>query len=103
MPKTKPEPTADPAEDEAPDADVKIEFRGQTFTVPRDVDDWPTTAWIARLEASTTNRTLDWLRFVELLLGPVQWQTLSLAAPTRGDFVAFLDEFTPTVTKECAL
>lgn len=102
MPKAKPEQDTTDSE-KSPDKDVKVEFRGQTFTIPRDVDDWPTTAWIARLEASTSGKTLDWLRFVELLFGPAQWQKLSLAAPTRGDFVEFLDLFTPTVLKECVL
>lgn len=101
MPKAKPEP--DDKVEEPSDKDVTIEFKGQTFTIPREVDDWPTTAWIARLEASTSGKTLDWLRFVELLFGAAQWQKLCLSAPTRRDFVEFLDVFTPTVLKECAL
>ena len=98
MPKAKTEPV------EEPDSEVRIEFNGETFTIPRDTDEWSTTAWLARIEATTTGRTLDWMRFVELLLGPVQWQKITpLTAATKGDFVKFLDVFTPTVVKECDL
>lgn len=91
-------------DDEAPVTDVVIEFNGATFTIPKDTDEWPTTAWLARIEATTTGRTLDWMQFVELLLGPAQWQQLTtLTASKKGDFVKFLDVFTPTVVKECDL
>lgn len=91
-------------DDETPVTDVVIEFNGATFTIPKDTDEWPTTAWLARIEATTTGRTLDWMQFVELLLGPAQWQQLTtLTASKKGDFVKFLDVFTPTVVKECDL
>lgn len=96
MPKAKTEP--------ADDVNVLIEFNGATFTVPRDTDEWSTTAWLARIEATTTGRTADWMRFIELLLGATQWRQLTaVTAATKGEFNKFLDVFTPTVVKECDL
>lgn len=92
MPKTK-EPTS---------TEVEIEFNGHTFTVPRDPDDWPTTAYIARINAATTGRINDWMAFVELLLGATQWTLLTTSTQTR-DFKKFLDEFTTVVKEECGL
>lgn len=102
MPKTKTEPTPD-VEDPT-DSEVRVEFNGHTFSIPKDTDEWPTVAWLARIEATTTNRTLDWMRFIELLLGPGQWRLLtSVTASTKGEFNKFLDAFGAAVKEECAL
>lgn len=95
MPKTK---------DAAPEVnpDVEIDFHGDTFTIPRDPDDWPTTAYIARINATTTGRIVDWMTFVELLLGVRQWDRLTTTTQTR-DFKQFLDTFTTVVKEECGL
>lgn len=98
MPKTK------PTDEIVEDSDVTVEFNGSTFTIPRSADDWPTVAWLARLEAESTRLTRDWLRFVELLLGQKQWDHLvKVAATRRADLTSFVDALVDAILKECAL
>lgn len=93
-----------PADDAPVSAVVTVEFNGSTFEIPQQSDDWPTEAWIARMQASTSGQLLDWLSFVELLLGPQQWKRLTKAAAgTKGEFKKFLDVMLPVVAKECEL
>lgn len=88
--------------DDQESSTVTVEFNGQKFTIPQDSDDWPTPAWIARVQASTTGTLLDWLKFVEQLVGPKQWKRLT-DNTTKGDFKRFLDVFLTAVAKECSL
>ena len=101
-PKPKPEPTPEVDDEEEPSGTVEMQFRGKTFTIPRSVDDWPTVAYLARLKATTSNLLLDWMTFVELILGEKQWQQLTLSTAARsGDFGEFVDLFGTTVAAEC--
>lgn len=101
MPKPKAAPDLPVIED---NTEVTVAFNDSTFTIPRKADDWPTVAWIARLDAESSGLTKDWLRFVELLLGQAQWKRLiEVAAGRKGDFTAFVDVLVSTIVKECAL
>lgn len=98
MPKAATKPVAEPTAEESPL--VEIEFNGQTFTVPRDADDWPTVAYLARLTAITSGRTMDWLKFMELLLGAAQWQRV-VDSTNAGQFREFLNTAIDAIKKEC--
>ncbi len=54
------------------------------------------------MQASTTGTLLDWLKFVEQLVGPKQWKRLT-DNTTKADFKRFLDVFLTAVAKECTL
>ncbi|QIS00992.1 hypothetical protein F5X71_00400 [Nocardia brasiliensis] len=72
-----------PAQREADgDDEVTVEFRGESFTVPADTDDWPTLAH----QALGSNRHIDGM---EILLGPKQWPRLIRLCPKKRDFEEF--------------
>lgn len=98
-----PVPKAKEVTEDPETAEVDVEFNGATFTIPRKADDWPTVAWIARIDAESSGLTKDWLRFVELLLGQSQWKRLIEVASRKADFTAFVDVLVTTIVKECAL
>lgn len=74
---------------------VAVEFNGQTFSFPRDQEDWPTRAIIA-----ASRKQYD--AVVEHVLGPTQWEVLmSAAAPSYKQFMEFLSVFADAVAAEC--
>lgn len=93
--KKKPEP-----EDQLDD--VEIIYGDLKVTVPRDGDDWPTKAELARLKAASTNDLSDWLAFIEQLLGSRQWEHV-ITRLNRGDFYSFVKTFNETVIEECSV
>lgn len=106
MPKNKPSESVELDEKTEPEPTdlVKVPFHGIEFTIPRAADDWPTPAYLARLEAISTGRLNDWMKFIELLLGEHQWRRLtSSAAPRAGDFKQFISVLGDVVQKECVL
>lgn len=83
-----------------PDDTVVITHGDLKVTVPRDGDDWPTQAELARIKAAGDPTLGNWLAFIELLLGD-QWSTVTDTLTRRGDFYAFVREFNETVQQEC--
>ncbi|MBU8819542.1 hypothetical protein KL864_27020 [Mycolicibacterium goodii] len=87
---------------DAPPADVTVPFKDHDYTFPRDVDEWPTPAYLAFLAARRANRLGEWLTFVETLLGPAQWQLLVSSTQT-GEFREFLDLIAEAIREKCEL
>lgn len=89
---------------ETPSDEVVIKFNDAEFTVPRNADDWPTVAYLARIKSANTRAITDWMEFIRLLVGPVQWELLTTqTATTTGQFKEFLNVFSDVVAKECDL
>lgn len=84
QPKRAPRRSAPQREAEAdPGEVVELRFGGRKFTIPADMDDWPTLAH----QAFAKQLHYDAL---EHLLGPQQWALLvTSAAKTKRDFVKF--------------
>lgn len=80
--------------DDTPSTDVELEFRGVTFTFPRDRDEWPTKA----IQAFSKRKYADG---VEQVLGSMQWDMLNDIAPKYKDFFAFIEVFGELQDKEC--
>lgn len=75
---------------------VTIELGGQSFTFPRDQDDWPTGAIVAAGRVASGRSHYD--EVVECLLGTEQWAALKLL-PFR-QFKQFLEEFSKSMDTE---
>ena len=89
MPKKQTE-ASDPA-----DTLVEVEYNGHTFSFIRDQDDWPTLSVLAAAEGK-------FVKVVELVLGEAQWETLvSVAAPSKRQFLEFVALFSTAVEREC--
>lgn len=86
--------------DESSD-DLQIEFNGDTFTVPKDRDEWSVDSELAMFEARATGLSYWWTKWAELALGPAQWEKLTgQTLKNRGDLVAFVKLFVKTVVEE---
>jgi hypothetical protein len=88
---------------------VKVKFRGQVFTIPKDMDDWKTKTVLAWSRAVESSRLADWVEVVERLLGAEQLARLGALAPDgdgdlpRRDMTEFLAVLINTVNTECAV
>ena len=85
--------------DETPAAEPEIEtvpivFRGFTFTVPKDMDDWETEACLAMSQN-------EYVLAAKLLLGPQQWMILQSLGSKRRDIREFLALFADIVNRDC--
>lgn len=90
-----PKKTEAAQQDPSPDDDlVKMEFRGETFTIPRHRSDWSTRGTVAVAEQKFNVA-------VKHILGPDQWELLCELAPTNGDFSEFFTLFAATAKREC--
>lgn len=80
IPATAKQPTDRPAPQREAEGDqeVTVEWRGDTFSVPADGDDWPAEASIAFETGAAING-------VRLLLGPRQWALVAKHKPTTRD------------------
>lgn len=99
MPKTKtPEPQTDTDAEVSPvDPDtetVRLEFRGQTFEVPKRRGRWPVDAVLKFGDG-------DLLRAFRTLLGQTDWRRLTAVAPTIDDFNAFALPAVDRLTADC--
>lgn len=100
--KTKVKPEAsDDVNLPAPPEFVEIPFRNHVFTVPKERDLWSMRSELALYEARATNLSFYWTQFIELGLGPEQWQKLQDLCAKRGDFIEFSKSFIDTVFSEC--
>jgi hypothetical protein len=77
---------------------VKIELGGQTFTFPRDQDEWPTGAFVAIGRVASGRSQYD--EVVECLLGADQWTALKLL-PFR-QFKEFVELFSDAMAQDYA-
>lgn len=98
VPKTPPPEDAaaavDTDVDEAPIEVVNIEFRGQTFTIPRDMDEWD-------IEACLAMGRHNYAEAAKLLLGTGQWTLLKALGSSRKNINEFLVVFGGVVKREC--
>lgn len=103
--KAKPEAEVQEEQDEsAPPEEVLVEFNGYTFTIPKQADDWPTRAELARIRAVAVQSIDAWLDFLELLLGEQQWRiACDHAAPKRRDLFELVNRITDAVSEECVI
>lgn len=92
MPKTKSETDAADAEPQ-PDL-VPVEFRGQKFWIPREMDEWDTEACIAIARD-------DFMTAAKHLLGPAQWALLRSLGTRKKDTLAFLVALGEVTRKDC--
>jgi hypothetical protein len=83
---------------ESLDPVVTIKLGGDTFTFPRDQDDWPTGAIVAAGRVASGRAQYD--EVVECLLGVDQWSALKLL-PFR-QFKEFLELFSKSMDSEYA-
>lgn len=100
MPKPASQPRAAAAEkqEEAP-AEVTIDFGGHKFKVPKNRDEWSTRAMLTLTRARTLQQQVA---AIEEQIGPDEWEILvETAAPTRGEFNAFVKLFFKVVNDEC--
>lgn len=82
------------AEDVSESTEVELEYRGVTFTFPRNRNEWPTRA----IQAFSRQKYAD---ATELVLGAKQWDKLNEIAPKYADFFEFLNVFGELQQKEC--
>jgi hypothetical protein len=102
--KTTSKATTTDAEIDSPEDDlVTIDFEGVTFSIPRDADNWSSTAELARLRAIQSGSLVDWLSFMETLVGPARWTVLLQAAPTRADLYRLMSVISTAVKDECQI
>lgn len=104
VPKTAPKtaPVEDVPEeevDEPPEVDAPIElvdipFRGQTFQIPRDMDEWD-------IEACLALSQHNYAQSAKLLLGTGQWALLQSLGSKRKDINDFLVVFGRVIDREC--
>lgn len=96
-PKAQPVPKSD---------EVKIEYLGRTFTLPRHQDDWSLDASMAWYKVLSTNESNDWITFMQLILGAAQWNDLVTVIKKRktgqtGAFREFFMALRSTIDAEC--
>lgn len=82
MPKR--EGKAAPQREAEGDENVELNFRGTTFTVPADQEEWP----ILAVQAFANGRNID---AVQHLLGPRQWAVYVTKNGKKRDFDAFAE------------
>ena len=100
--KTKAKPaTSEDVDLPVPPEFVQIPFKEHVFTVPKDRDLWSMSSELALYETRATNLSHYWVQWVELGLGPQQWEQLQEQLDTRGDLVAFTQLFVKIVFSEC--
>lgn len=80
---------------------VEITFRGQVFTVPKDMDEWETEACLAWSRSVASSLLADWVNTVKDLLGAEQWNRLQALGTKRRDITEFLTTLIDTVNREC--
>lgn len=68
---------------------VSLEFKGATYDIPADQEDWPLRA----VQAFSKGMAIDG---VEHLLGPRQWALFMKGNPTKRNF----DEFSEQIAEE---
>lgn len=92
----------EPVDEPAPELElVEIAFRGQVFTVPKDMDDWETETCLAWSRSVKSSQLADWVQTVKHLLGPEQWDRLQALGSKRRDTTEFLTAMIDTVNKDC--
>lgn len=87
-------------ETEEPEADeglAEIPFRGVTFVVPKNRDDWSTEAlaWLAEEKYNL------FVKYTLEIARQGQWDTLCTLCPRRRDFADFFVLFGKTIKEEC--
>lgn len=96
---TKPtEGAEDQADDETPAAPetITLEFRGQTFEVPKRRGRWP-------VEAILQFGRGQGIQAVRELLGPKDWNRLKTVCPTGDDFDEFIEPAMDVLMSESVL
>lgn len=73
---------------------AEIPFRGKTFTIPADMDEWETEACLALGQS-------DYVMAAKILLGGAQWALLQSLGSKRKDIRQFLLVFADVVEKQC--
>jgi len=73
---------------------VPIEFRGHTFFIPKDMDEWDTEACLAMGQQ-------EFVLASKLLLGQGQWALLQSLGSKRKDIREFLSVFGDVVARDC--
>lgn len=100
MPKDPKPDTPDPGVDL-----VTLEFLGEKVTIPRLQDDWTLDASMALYQALGTNQSSAWVDFMQLLLGPEQWNRIVTAIEKQpkqtGAFKEFFLMFRTAINTEC--
>lgn len=71
-----------------------IKFRDKTFTIPKDMDEWPTEACLAMGQS-------EYVLAAKLLLGSGQWALLQSLGDKRKDIREFLVVFGNIIDKDC--
>jgi hypothetical protein len=89
-----PEPAPAPAEKQAPGETVEFEYRGVTFTIPKDRDAWP-------MDAELAIEQRQWGIVVRAVIGDTQWDDLRDVAPNRGDLFEFIRLFMGAAAEGC--
>jgi len=84
MSETTDQPELDVRAAEAKGEDITIEWKGQTFTVPRDYGTWPFEFTLYSQKGLNGPA-------MEALLGPEQFARFLRSRPTNADFDAFDD------------
>jgi hypothetical protein len=96
--KTQPaKPPAEPVEVAQTNGHIEmaeIPFRGRTFTIPVDMDEWETEACLAMGQS-------DYVLAAKILLGTGQWALLQSLGSKRKDIREFLLSFATVVEKDC--
>lgn len=100
MAKTQNAPKDDTEESEdTPDLNsqtVTLEFRGETFTVPKRRGRWP-------IEAILQFGRGQGLQAIRALFPDADWERLKKVCPTGDDFDTFISGAIDTLTGECVL
>lgn len=85
----------DDTDDDATDDTLAlIQFRGHTFSIPKDMDEWETEACIAMGQKS-------YVIAAKLLLGDGQWALLQSLGSKRKDIREFLTVFGEAIARDC--
>lgn len=87
------EPLAD-AQPESPMEMVEFDFRGESFVIPKDRDDWDTEAFLAIARG-------DIYVALQLILGPDQWLKLRRIGTSRRVAKEFSSTFSDVAAREC--
>lgn len=92
MPK---KPASETAKPDEPPTEVSVEYLGNTYTIPRDRDDWP---WIAH-ELFGEQKYAEGIR---ALIGDKQWGRLYRdGALTRREYRDFANLLAEAAQREC--
>lgn len=75
---------------------ITLEFRGETFEVPKRRGRWP-------IEAILQFGNGQGMRGIRALIGAQDWERLKKVCPTGDDFGTFIDAAIDTLTTECIL